>query len=277
MGREPHALADREESDPGRAAPLVGARRQQRPAGRHRSPPEGLRGVHQQRHPRGPAELRHLGHRLPGAHLVVGRLQAGQRGVLAQRVRVGLRAHRARTVHRHLGEGSAAALVGGGRMEHRRVFDRRHHQMAADTPTPRERSGNSGMDRPRARRGESQLVGTAADGLRGRLPGRVQQQPGAPSLPVETGRVGPALVQRGKQRLAGDGMEGGCGRGVEVGHPATLARPRPRPVTRPPGRPGERASDGGRSPGFHPFGESGGALGTLPARPQIASSRVWSA
>lgn len=32
-----------------------------------------------------------------------------------------------------------------------------------------------------------------------------------------------------------------------------------------------------RNPWVHPFGDSDGALGTLPARPQIASSRVWSA
>ncbi|GAA2548314.1 hypothetical protein GCM10010295_38650 [Streptomyces intermedius] len=48
-----------------------------------------------------------------------------------------------------------------------------------------------------------------------------------------------------------------------------------------------RGSEGGRGvrwgkgagipDGFHPFGVRHGALGTLPARPQIESSRVWSA
>jgi hypothetical protein len=37
------------------------------------------------------------------------------------------------------------------------------------------------------------------------------------------------------------------------------------------------AAGGRYSKGIHPFGVAGGALGTLPARPQIASSRVWSA
>lgn len=80
--------------------------------------------------------------------------------------------------------------------------------MAADTPTSRERAGNSGVHRAGARRGEGELVGAAPDGLGGGLPRRVQQQPGAPSLPVQPGRIGPALVQCGKQRLAGDGMQG---------------------------------------------------------------------
>ncbi|CCA55101.1 hypothetical protein SVEN_1814 [Streptomyces venezuelae ATCC 10712] len=45
-------------------------------------------------------------------------------------------------------------------------------------------------------------------------------------------------------------------------HRQTAERTRPTPL---------------RKHGVHPFGDSDGALGTLPARPQIASSRVWSA
>ncbi|CAM5313898.1 hypothetical protein SCYAM73S_04482 [Streptomyces cyaneofuscatus] len=109
--------------------------------------------------------------------------------------------------------------------------------MAADTPTPRKSSGNSRVHRGRPRRGEDQLVRTAADGVRGGLPGGVQQQPGAAPLPVQAGGIGPALVQRGKQRLACDGVQGGGGGGVEVGHTATLARTASHLGARLPGRP----------------------------------------
>ncbi|MCZ1010404.1 hypothetical protein O1L68_30665 [Streptomyces lydicus] len=64
------------------------------------------------------------------------------------------------------------------------------------------------MYRLRPRRGENQFVGAAAHGPGRGLPRGVQQQPGAPPLPVEAGRVGPALVERGEQGLAGDRMQG---------------------------------------------------------------------
>ena len=92
LGREPHALAYDEQPDPRRAAPLVRAGREQRPVALDRPPPQRLRRVHQQRHPGRPARLGDLGHRLHGPHLVVGRLETGQRGVGAQRVRVRRRA-----------------------------------------------------------------------------------------------------------------------------------------------------------------------------------------
>ncbi|CAM5429215.1 hypothetical protein SBADM41S_06559 [Streptomyces badius] len=277
LRREAGPLADREQPDPGRPAPLVRARRQQRPPRRDRPPAERLGRVHQQRHPGLGAERGDLGHRLLGAHLVVGRLETGQRGVRPQRRAVGRRVHRPEPVHRHLGARTARRLVGRRRMEHRRVFDRRVGQMAADTPTARKSPGNSRVHRRGPGRGEDQLVGAAPDGLRGRLPGRVQEQPGPPPLPVQTGGIGPALVERGKQGLACDGVQGGGGGGIEVGHPATLARTRRHLAGGRSSRTVEWASDGVRRPTFHPKGVSGGALGTLPARPQIASSRVWSA
>lgn len=80
--------------------------------------------------------------------------------------------------------------------------------MAADTPTSRQSPGNSRVHRPGPRRSECELVRAAADGLGGGLAGGVQQQPGPPALAVEPGRVGPALVQRGKQRLTCDGVQG---------------------------------------------------------------------
>lgn len=240
LSGEPHPLAHRQQPDAGGPAPFVGAAHQQRPAVRHRLPAQRLRGVHQQRHPRRPADLRDPGHRLLGADLVIGGLQTGQRGVLAQRVRERRRAHRPRPVHRDLGDRPALRLMGGRRMEHRRVFDRGDDQMAADTPTSRESPGHPRVHRPGPRRGECELVRTASDGFGGGLPGGVQQQPGAPSLAVEPGRVGPALVQRGKQRLTCDGVQGSGGCGVEVGHAATLARTGPGPGDGPPARGRER-------------------------------------
>lgn len=108
--------------------------------------------------------------------------------------------------------------------------------MAADTPTTRKSAGNSGVDGGGPRRGEDQLVRTAADRVRRGLPGGVQQQPGAPALAVEPGGIGPALVQRGKQRLACDGVQRGGGGGVEVGHTVTLARTASRLGAHLPGR-----------------------------------------
>ncbi len=79
-GAVANALADRQHADPGRAAPLVGGGGQQRPALRHRQPSGRLGRVHQQRHPGRRAVRADLGHRLDRAHLVVGRLEAGERG-----------------------------------------------------------------------------------------------------------------------------------------------------------------------------------------------------
>ena len=102
LRREPGALADREQPDAGRAAPLVGARRQQRPGAGHRPPRQRLRGIHQEGHARLPAERGHLFDRLFGSHLVVGGLEADQRGVRAERGADLVGRHPARTVHRQL-------------------------------------------------------------------------------------------------------------------------------------------------------------------------------
>ena len=92
-------------------------------------------------------------------------------------------------------------------MQHRGVLYRGNDQVAPDTPTARERAGNSQVNRARPRRSEHEFVGTAAHGLRRGLPGRVQQQPGAAPLAVEPGGVGPALVQRCLQGLPGNRVQ----------------------------------------------------------------------
>ncbi|GHA53384.1 hypothetical protein GCM10010372_62010 [Streptomyces tauricus] len=61
-----------------------------------------------------------------------------------------------------------------------------------------------------------------------------------------------------------------------VGPRSVMDSVRPRPAPEGPAHP-NAPSHASQSPVFHPFGVSGGALGTLPARPQKASSRVWSA
>ncbi len=88
------------------------------------------------------------------------------------------------------------------------MFDRGHDQMAADTPTSRERAGDSVVHRARTGRGEEQLVGAAPHLLGGGGARGVEQQPGTPALAVQPGGVGPPLVQRGEQRLAGDRVQG---------------------------------------------------------------------
>lgn len=88
------------------------------------------------------------------------------------------------------------------------MFDRGHDQVASDAVASRERALDPCVDRPCAGGREHQLVRAAADRLGGGLAGGVQEEPGAPALAVEAGRVRPALVQGGLQGLAGDGVEG---------------------------------------------------------------------
>ncbi|GAA3066926.1 hypothetical protein GCM10020000_58950 [Streptomyces olivoverticillatus] len=80
--------------------------------------------------------------------------------------------------------------------------------MAAGPAAPGEGARDAVVQRAGTRRGENQLVGPAAHGLRRGLARGVQQQPGAPPLPVEAGGIGPPLVEGGQQRLAGDRVEG---------------------------------------------------------------------
>ncbi len=100
-GRSPPAATSRPPPDP---SPATGPR-----------PPAAA--------PPRPARLGRLGHRLKGAHLVVGGLETGQRGVRPQRPGELARAYGARAVHRHLGDRAAAGPVNLRRMEYRGVFD----------------------------------------------------------------------------------------------------------------------------------------------------------
>ncbi|AKG42472.1 hypothetical protein SXIM_10880 [Streptomyces xiamenensis] len=72
------------------------------------------------------------------------------------------------------------------------------------------------------------------------------------------------------------------GGGIEVGHPLNVAPPRQpgargHPVSNPCARRARTASEGGAERGLGGWGNRRAGLGTLPARPQIASSRVCTA
>ncbi len=215
----PDALAHRQHPDPGRAAPLVGARGQQRPAGRDVHPPGALRRVHQQRDTGLGAQRGDLADRLDGAHLVVGALQRGQGGVLAQQRAEGLRVDPAAPVHRDHRDLAARDLVPVGDVQHAGVLHRRVDQVAAAPPVPRQGAQQAELDGLRPARGEGDLVGPRAQHRGDRLPGGVEQHPGLPAGAVQPGRIGPALVQGGGQRLPRDGVQRGRRGHVEVhGH-----------------------------------------------------------
>ena len=226
LGGEPDALAHGEQPDPRRAAPLVRARRQQRPAPGHRPPAERLRRVHQQRHPGRPRRPRRP--RPPAAPCPPRGWPTGDRPARCPS-RSASRVRRRRTP-RPSGPPAPRSpsppsppRAPPPRAAPRSARPRRRPGGARHADAPRARR-RSRVHRARPRRGEDQLVRAAADGLRRGLPRRVQQQPGPPPLAVEPGGIGPALVQGGQQRLPGDGVQGSGGGGVEVGHAATLTR-----------------------------------------------------
>ncbi len=105
------------------------------------------------------------------------------------------------------------------------MLDRAGYQMTGPA-----RGGLPGLDRAehcqvhglRAGSSERQLVRPAAEIAGYRLAGLLEQQLGAAALAVQPGRIGPAILERCQQGLAGGRMQrlGGCC--VEVGHVLTL-------------------------------------------------------
>lgn len=201
-------LAHRQQPHAGRAAPLVGAGGQQRPGARDRTPGERLGGVHQQRDGGRPAGIGDLLHRLDGAHLVVGRLEAGERGVGPQGGGERLGRDPAGALHADPADLAARRLEKLRRVQHRGVLDLGDDEVAADPAAAGQGPRDAGVDRLCPRRGEDQLVRAAAHRLGRALPGGVQQEAGAAALPVQPGRVGPALVEGGQEGLAGRRMQG---------------------------------------------------------------------
>ena len=165
-----------------------------------------------------------LGDRLEGADLVVGRLQAGQRRVgraARRRTRPGRPAAAGRrrpssTVPPSRSCRSAACST----LECSTARD----QTAADPCAgPRRVPSTPRCDRLRAGGGEGHLVRPGAERLGDRLAGRVEQQPGPAGLAVEPRGVGPAVVERGQQRLARRRVQRLRGGGVEVRHGPIVA------------------------------------------------------
>ena len=218
-GGVPDALAQGEDADAGRAAPLVRARGQQRPARRDVHPSGALGGVHQQRHPGPGAERGDLTDRLDGPHLVVGALQCGQCGVGAQQGAEGRRVDPAGAVDGGDRDLAAARLVAFGDVQHAGVLHRGVHQVRAAPPVTGEGAQQAELDGLCPAGGEGDLVGPRAQDGGDRLAGGVQQHPGLPAGAVQPGRIGPALVQGGGQGLPRDGVQGGRRSHVEIhGH-----------------------------------------------------------
>ena len=220
----PGVLADDQHAHARRAAPLVRARRQQRPAAGDGHPPGRLRGVDEQRHPGRPARLGDLGDRLERADLVVGGLQAGQRGVRAQRRGELLRVDPAGAVDarpsvtlppsRSCSPAACSTLECSTALTTRCRPARRRACRVPSTPrwtawVPEEVKDD--------------LVGPRAENGRDLRTGLVEQHAGAaaPSRTAAAGSAQPA-VQRAQQRLARRRVQGFGGGRVEVGAGTTL-------------------------------------------------------
>ena len=80
--------------------------------------------------------------------------------------------------------------------------------MAPGAAPTGERAGHAPVHRLGARRGEGEFIRAAADHLGGAFPSSVEQHPGPAARLVQPGRIGPPLVQRGYQSLAGDRVQG---------------------------------------------------------------------
>ena len=156
-----------------------------------------------------------LAHRLHGADLVVGVLEADQQGVVAHGRGQLVGVDPAGGVDPDLGDLEPLAGQGPGRGQHRGVLDRRHDQVTAAPGRPGQ-PGHGKVGGLGAAGGEHQLLGGGPDG-RGQLLSRpVQQHPGPPSPPVQPRGVAEA-VQGLQQRRPRPGVQGSGGGGVQIG------------------------------------------------------------
>ena len=209
----------RQDTDAGRAAPLVGAAGQHVPAGRRVEPPQRLRRVHVQRD----AQLRASGgdgvDGLQRADLVVRALQIRDRdaagpGGVGERVDVdpaeavdGDEAHLAR----------ACPDGRRGRVEHARVLDGGRDHVRTDAP-PSERAAQHGEVNGRRAGGRKRdLVRAGAQQAGDLLAGGLVRGAGPAGAAVQARRVGPAGVERRQQRVERGGVQRRRRRPVEVG------------------------------------------------------------
>ena len=267
----PGALAHHQHADAGRAAPLVRAGRQQRPAGRAPAPgrPTGPRRRAAAPRPRRSARGR-LGDRLHRADLVVGAHQAASATPGAATA-----AANASRSTRPAGRPARRPP----RRRRRRAARRRAAPPSARSPSApavgRPAAGRPGRRARRAARPavplavKVHLVRADAEHLGdgGRGPRRAAGGPGG--LRVEPARVGPAVVQRRQQRLPGDRVQRRRGRRVQVDRPRHAARP--------------YAADGsppGDTRRRHPERAASSAASSLPharGSARVAGRRHWSA
>ncbi len=144
------ALADRQDADAGRAAPLVRGGGQRGPGPVDPAPGDGLRGVDEERDVRLGRELGHLGHRLDGADLVVGRLEAGERGPGGvQRRLEGVGKHPSEGVDGNRRHRTAVRLESLGGVQYGGVFDGGMNEMTPFPVISSEQSENGEMVRLR--------------------------------------------------------------------------------------------------------------------------------
>jgi len=94
-----------------------------------------------------------------------------------------------------------------GGVQQRRVFHCGVHERVAATPIGRERPERRGGEGLGAVRREAHLVRPGADALGHGFARRVEKQLRPTPGTVEPARIGPAVVERGEQCLAGDRMQ----------------------------------------------------------------------
>ena len=223
-GVEPHALAHRQHAHAGRPAPLAGARRQQRPAGRHGHPPDRLGRVDQQRHAGGGARPRGRGDRLHRAHLVVGAHQRGGRDARrgdggAERVRV----DPAEPVHRYGTASPPVAACARAALSTAECSTAEWTKTRPARAPPGQQAGDGPVARLGAAGGEVQLVRPYPEhlGVGGARPRRAAGGPGGPAR-----RACPGRPSRRPAR-----------RPAPAARPDAAARPWPRRGSRSPRRP----------------------------------------
>ncbi len=126
------------------------------------------------------------------------------------------------------------------------MLDREVHEASPDRRRPRSTPATARRQASVPLEVKISSSGRTPEHLGRRGAGRVEQLPGPPALGVQLARVGPAVVQRRGQRLAGNRMQGAAlaaskyGRTrahmptVAVGCTASIARRRPTGLTRHP-------------------------------------------
>ena len=198
VGRAPPDAGAHGEHASRRAAPRARVAGEHRPAGRHRRVPERLGRVDDQRHGRARPPARSTGWVVPTSWLAACSAAAATPGCAAAATKASASTRPCRSTP--IGTAVPPSRVPLRRVQHRRVLDRAVHERRPLRGAG-QRAEHRGVQRLRAVGGEADLVRPGAERFGQRLAGRVEQQPGPPARAVEPGRVGPAVVQRGEQRL----------------------------------------------------------------------------